>query len=339
MEKVSIIIPIYNNEAYIEKCITSLLQQTYPNIEIIAVDDGSTDTSYERLKQYQEQITILYHDNHGVSYSRNRGIEVATGEYIMFVDGDDWIDSNMVESMMLQTEESTIDIVRCGYIREYSDKKEEFLICKESKEYIDDKADIYQMFMKDYRLASPCCQLIRKTCIQTLFDEHIKVGEDYLFNLALYTNASSFVFLPNTSYHYLYNMGSATTGLSIEKIEKRCEDALTVYSSLYSYLKIWNIDNKQNRKQVSYRILKELNMKLLACFQTNTITKKEQKELIRHYFKHPLLIDAKQKLSILTILSHTHFYTPFLLCMKMNNQKLYCFLGRTIYHTLYLKKK
>lgn len=339
MEKVSIIIPIYNNEAYIEKCITRLLQQTYPNIEIIAVDDGSTDASYERLKQYQEQITILHHDNQGVSYSRNRGIEMATGDYIMFVDGDDWIDYDMVELMMLQTEESTIDIVRCGYIREYSNRSELVPLCTRQQKFIEDKTDIYQMFIKNYQLASPCCQLIRKNCIQTLFDENIKVGEDYLFNLSLYTNASSFVFIPNTYYHYLYNEKSATTSLSIEKIQKRCEDALIVYSKLYSYLTIWNIDSKQNRNQVAYRIVKELNMKLLACFQTNKISKQEQKKLFALYLKHPLLLEAKQKLPVLTILKYSHIYTLFILCIKVNAQKFYYFLGRTIYRTLYSKKK
>lgn len=338
MSKVSIIVPVYNIEAYIDRCIKSLLSQTISDIEIIAIDDGSTDSSYEKLKQYQDCITILHHDNHGVSYSRNCGIQKATGEYIMFVDGDDWIDSDMVESLLKLTEEGTIDIVRCGYVREYPSRQELVPLCTEKQKFVKNKTDIYQKFIRNYQLASPWCQLIRRTCIQTLFDENIKVGEDYLFNLALYTNASSFVFVPNTYYHYLYNMESATTGLSKEKIQKRCEDALLVYSKLYTYLTIWNIDSKLNRSQVSYRILKELNMKLLACFQTNAITKKEQKELLSLYLNHPLLIATKQKLSILTILRHIHSYTPFLLCMKMNAQKIYYFLGRTIYRTLYSKR-
>ncbi len=339
MDRVSIIVPVYNNENYILKCMNSLLNQTYSNIEIIVVDDGSTDSTYEVLKQYQNEIIILHQDNHGVSYSRNRGMEVATGTYIMFVDSDDWIAPDMVETLMKMTENGSIDIVRCGYIREYPKHKDTFQICTENLKIIDNKNIIYEMFIKDYRLASPCCQVIHKKCIETKFDETIQVGEDYLFNLALYTHASSFVFLKDAYYHYLYNFESATTSVGRKKIEKRCEDALLVYSKLYDYLKIWKIENKKNIQKVSYRIVKELNMKLLACFQNHHMPKKEQKKLMDIYFHHVLLKEARKKLSVAMILKYFHIYTLFLLCLKMNLKNLYYILGRTIYYTLYSIKK
>lgn len=338
MKKVSIIVPVYNNEKYVEKCITSILSQTYPNIEIIVINDGSTDFSEAILNQYQGKITLINQENHGVSYSRNIGLKKATGDYVMFVDGDDWIDTNMVESLYQASNHGTIDVVRCGYVREYPTKEEPFIITKQIKKIMGNKESIYQGFIKDYRFAASYCQLIRKNCINALFNETIQVGEDYLFNLDLYTNASTFVLLPDTYYHYLYNPNSATTVVNKAKIEKRCQDVFTVYGSLYSYLEKWNINDKKNRKKVSYRVLKELNMKLIACFQTNIITKKEQKELLSIYLRHPLLIVAKQKLSILNILKYIHLYTPFLLCMKMNAQKVYYFLGTTIYHTIYSKR-
>lgn len=335
MEKVSIIVPLYNIENYIQNCIESLIRQTYKEIEIIVIDDGSTDSSMEILKQYQEDIIVFHQENQGVSYSRNKGLEKATGEYIMFVDGDDWIDSDMVESMMKIMKEEKVDIVRCGYIREYPTKKDYSILVKERKKM--NKNEIYQMFLTNYLLASPWCQLIRKTCIQTLFDQNIKVGEDYLFNLSLYTQASTFVFLPNTYYHYRYNSESATTSLTSEKIEKRCKDALIVYSKLYEYLKEWNIDCRQTRNMVSYRILKELNMKLLAIFQTNC-SKKEKRKMITSYFQHPLLLKAKKQFPLYMSLKYMNLYTVFLFCIKMNLKNLYYLLGKTIYYTLYVRK-
>ena len=114
MALVSIIIPIYNAEKYIEKCIDSIVDQTYKKIELILVNDGSTDNSLEKIKRYDAIIIDKKHE--GVSRARNEGLKAATGDYIMFVDSDDWLDSRCVEEII----KSDADITRYNIVYEYA---------------------------------------------------------------------------------------------------------------------------------------------------------------------------------------------------------------------------
>ena len=117
-ELVSIIVPVYNLEKYIEKCVRSLLQQTYTNVEIILVDDGSRDESGEicdRLASEDSRIKVIHKENGGLSSARNCGIENATGEYIMFVDGDDFISELMVEKLYVALKDNCADISVCCF--------------------------------------------------------------------------------------------------------------------------------------------------------------------------------------------------------------------------------
>ena len=121
--KISIIVPVYNVEEYLEKCIESLIGQTYTNIEIIFVYNKSTDNSLQKLQQYQKKdsrILIVEKENEGVSVARNRGLNLATGEYIMFVDSDDWIDLDNCEKALKTIEEEQADILMWSYVREFS---------------------------------------------------------------------------------------------------------------------------------------------------------------------------------------------------------------------------
>ncbi len=124
MIKLSVIVPVYNTEKYLEKCLNSLVNQTLKNIEIIIVDDESTDNSKEIIKKYSKKydnITAYYLKNGGVSKARNYGIKKAKGKYITFLDSDDYIDLNLYEKMYSKTKNNP-DIVECDYIWEYPDK-------------------------------------------------------------------------------------------------------------------------------------------------------------------------------------------------------------------------
>ena len=120
--KVSIIVPVYNCEKYIERCMDSLINQTLTDIEIIVIDDESKNATFEILKEYEKKdkrIKLLTKKNSGVSSSRNKGIELAIGKYIAFVDGDDWIDLDCVEKMYDVAEKNKTDITMCSYTREF----------------------------------------------------------------------------------------------------------------------------------------------------------------------------------------------------------------------------
>lgn len=113
MRKVSVIVTVYNTEKYIEECIVSLINQTYKNIEIILVDGESTDKTSEICLMYESQyenIRLISKENEGVSAARNRGVAEATGDYILFVDGDDWIENNTIEVLVWLEEENNADV-------------------------------------------------------------------------------------------------------------------------------------------------------------------------------------------------------------------------------------
>lgn len=121
--KVSVIIPAYNTEEYLEECLESVLNQTLQDMEIIAVDDGSTDSTLEILRRYEEQypekLRVLHKENGGLSSARNHGLQYATGEYWGFVDSDDWIDPEMYEEMYQKAKDEDADIVICDLVDHY----------------------------------------------------------------------------------------------------------------------------------------------------------------------------------------------------------------------------
>jgi len=121
----SVIVPIYNVDRYLKKCLDSLLNQTYTNLEIILINDGSTDSSYEICKQYagkDPRFRLINKENGGLGQARNVGLENANGDIYAFVDSDDWIDIRMFEKMISAMEEYNADIVQCNYCRTRSEK-------------------------------------------------------------------------------------------------------------------------------------------------------------------------------------------------------------------------
>ncbi|MBQ8301255.1 MAG: glycosyltransferase [Clostridia bacterium] len=118
MKKISVIVPVYNVEKYIEKCLDSIINQTYKNLEIILIDDGSTDNSCRICDEYalrDERFTVVHNENGGVSVARNAGLKKATGEYIMFVDSDDYVESDIAEVLMNLTLQYDADISMCSF--------------------------------------------------------------------------------------------------------------------------------------------------------------------------------------------------------------------------------
>ena len=127
MKKISIIVPIYNIEKYLPRCLDSILAQTYKNLEVILVDDGSVDNSgmiADKYARKDQRIKVIHQVNQGVSVARNTGIDLATGDYIGFVDGDDYIEPDMYEILMRIIDEQQVDIAHCGYQMVYPSKTE-----------------------------------------------------------------------------------------------------------------------------------------------------------------------------------------------------------------------
>ena len=122
--KLSIIIPVYNTEKYLHRCVDSVLQQNMSDYELILVDDGSTDGSGKICDEYKEKdsrVKVIHTQNQGVSKARNTGLELSSGEYIGFVDADDYIDADMYEKLIEASIDSNADVCCCGYLQELSE--------------------------------------------------------------------------------------------------------------------------------------------------------------------------------------------------------------------------
>ena len=146
MKKVSVIVPVYNVEKYLPKCLDSIVGQTYQNIEIICVDDGSPDSSAEILRAYaekDERIKIVTKENGGLSSARNAGIKVAEGDYTVFVDSDDWIDIETIETAVTAAEKDGVDMVMWGYMREYKGKSIEKKIFDSDRIFNNEETRLY----------------------------------------------------------------------------------------------------------------------------------------------------------------------------------------------------
>lgn len=217
MEKVSIIVPIYNAERYISNCIYSILQQTYTNIEVILVNDGSQDNSLyicEQFKKIDNRIIILNKKNGGVSSARNEGIRIATGKYIQFVDSDDTLELDFVEKLIQNIKFWNAELIICGY---------NIIENKKNVSYEEDLDSIYDnviaftkenfienfgTMLLDYKnisLGSPWNKLfIREIIVENSikFPENIHYGEDLLFNLQYFRYCNKLIYIKKKLYNY-----------------------------------------------------------------------------------------------------------------------------------------
>lgn len=320
-EKISVIVPVYNCENYIRKCIESILNQAYKNIEVIVVDDGSTDSTLEILRDYQKDITIISQTNSGVSSARNTGIKAAKGEYIMFVDADDWIDQEMIKSMVNHIQPDLV--VRCGMILEYPTKKENRNIY--DHDTLLSKEEVSHLFINTYALSNPVCQLLRKEDINHMFDEKISYGEDFLFNYQNYFG-KKVMQLKNNYYHYRIVENSMTNSLDLKKIMKICDDILNVYPVLVQ---------NQCLQDTLYRVVKEMNKGLVRIFKNEQLTKRECFMVIDHYWDDQRLTKYLNELKYKTIIKKINVDLILILCIKMRLKTIYYLFGKFIYGFIY----
>lgn len=222
MKTVSIIIPIYNVEKYLPVCLDSVVRQTYSDIEIICVDDGSPDGSAAVIRSYMEKdsrIRMVSQKNQGLSGARNTGVKNANGEYIMFLDGDDWIDLQTVEFAVKAIEKENADAVMWGYVREFADKSVEKRILNGNKVFgKEETKNFVQRRMAgllDEELAHPedadslvtawgklyKTEIIKSNSLEYI-DTKIIGTEDALFSLQYFGFVEKCVFLDKPFNHY-----------------------------------------------------------------------------------------------------------------------------------------
>lgn len=212
---VSIIIPVFNSEKHLDRCMKSVLSQKYQNIEIILIDDGSTDDSSKICDEYARQdnrIIVIHKANEGVSKARNIGIDVATGEYITFLDSDDYVEDTYVERMLELLIKFNADISICGYSQEHTGK---FISHYDVLEILELSTEemILELIKQVKYTFSPWCKLFRvEIAKKCQFPENITHNEDLVYNYEVMTKCSKCIFDSTSLYFYCQNGDSATGG-------------------------------------------------------------------------------------------------------------------------------
>lgn len=204
--KLSVIVPVYNVGKYLPRCVESILHQTFENLELILVDDGSRDDSGRICDEYaagDARVRVVHKQNEGFSNARNSGLQCARGEFIAFVDGDDFLQTDMYERLFAAQGRTGCEVVYCGFRRVFADHEEEEAVSKETLYH----AEQISLLVEDLfrrRFFGPVWRSIysRQSVIDERFDPEAHYAEDLLFNLTVLKNVASVAVIPDVLYNY-----------------------------------------------------------------------------------------------------------------------------------------
>lgn len=236
-ELISIIVPIYNAEKYLKECIESIQNSLYSNLEIILVNDGSTDNSKSIIHEYSKKdkrIIVINQENSGPSAARNTGLKYATGQYIAFVDSDDFVDKEIYLELYNQIKLSKSDIATIGMKRVYLNHKTTLFYKFDEKKVFTQKEALEEFFDNNIITFSLCDKLFSKEIINGIrLDENIKMCEDQKFVFDCIMNCNSIVSIPK----YLYNIRMSDNSLSRSIPQKYHLSMLDVNEYIISKIK------------------------------------------------------------------------------------------------------
>lgn len=297
---ISIIVPVYNVKEYIVKCVNSLINQTYKNIEIILVDDGSTDGSSEKCEELAKEdyrIKVIHKENAGLGMARNTGMKVALGEYVSFIDSDDYVDLRLYEKMYENIQKKKPDVIYFGLNKVSSKGIEKVGSLPTTLEYKND--DVLNKFFlnslgefprgngNDFSGISACGAVYKKEMLiknKISFKSERKIlNEDVIFNLEVCKKASYVKIVPEYLYYYVFRGGSLTKSYR----EDRFEAARKMH-----YLMNEEIDGRED----DYRINSFFLTNLIVCLKQELVVeewqgKKISKNNVKKMINDPLVIE------------------------------------------------
>lgn len=263
---ISILVPVYNVEEYLERCLTSIVGQTLHNIEIICVNDGSTDGSLEILEKYRKKdnrIKIVNKVNGGLPSARNAGLDIAKGKYIGFVDSDDYIEKNMFQKLYEVAKKEKSEIVVCGaHIFPENPRANNWLYNSLSPWY-----QHYDKFEPQILFECVCTtpflwrMLIKRNLIENYnlrLDEHILLGEDKLFQAKVYPKAKGITIIPDKLYHYCWyrkNSMMNKDGNNLSVLPQKVKSHFRLIESIYKELLMNSIDDNTKLAFLKWSIL------------------------------------------------------------------------------------
>lgn len=276
--KVSIIVPVYNVEKFIDNCIQSLINQTYQNIEIILLNDGSKDNSLEKIKEwekkYPKKIKCESHKNIGVGMTRNKGIDLATGEYLTFVDSDDYLDNDFIETLVNNIDDC--DIIVSGYKRVTEDGKIQF------------ERLVGKTPWAPYRQLVIWAKLYKTSLIKrnNIKFNHLKTAEDVIFTLTTYSHTKKIKTIKYAGYNNVENFSSVTHDDKV-RLENNVVEILTLVSK--------PIDNDIEYKERNKKLLNYLYLKFFTVYLLDKAKVLDKKELKKYNQEVTEYLEKKYK--------------------------------------------
>lgn len=241
--KVSVILPVFNVDKYIKRCLDSLVNQTLKEIEIIIINDGSTDNTKRICEEYAKKydnIKLINKKNEGVSKARNIALKKVRGEYLAFIDGDDWIDRNAYEIMYNTAKRDSADVVQCG-VRHILDNGKIRVFNKNLFNTLYQDNEILRQFLLG-KINAISCDKIYKVSIwkenDIYFPENLSLGEDQITTCQVVYNSKRFIALKDTFYNYYRRSDSCTTS----KFSLKNMDMLISMKYIRELLKQWRVD-------------------------------------------------------------------------------------------------
>lgn len=266
MEKLlTVIVPIYNVEKYLDKCIKSIINQTYKKLEIILINDGSPDNCgviCDNYKKIDNRIKVIHQQNQGQAISRNLGIKLSKGDYISFVDADDYLELDMYKKMMDIIEKYDCEIVECGYSEIYSDR----IISTENTRDISflDKSYLIEQLLNIEKNHIPRVavwnKIYKKTILQNICFPDGKIHEDYLFEFNCFKKINKYVYYSEPLYNHIYFNEKSTTK---QKLNPKFIDFAYIWKSILN--ETYKMKNKRfiDLAQYSYS-LSLVNCRMIA---------------------------------------------------------------------------
>lgn len=293
---VSVIVPVYNVEEYIKECLDSIVGQSYSSIEIILINDGSTDKSLEILTSYasDDRVKIVTQENKGLSCSRNKGISIATGKYLLFVDGDDFIEKQMIKNLVEQLETFHCDLIRFNGISFYDNVPKDSELKENSYDFSHrlKPGRVYGESSYDFNrktfASSVALYMVKR---ELIINNHIRfkkdiIHEDELFTTQIFVAAHSMCYDNHSYYHRRYRRGSIMTNKTFEQEKNSFDSYFVVFKELE---KMHHLDI-YNRKQ------KKLIKRQLLSIYSGMTKKKLPENYKQKYLKQSSTISLKNEL-------------------------------------------
>lgn len=281
---VSIIVPIYNGEKTLSRCVKSIMEQKFTEYELLLINDGSTDRSLEichDLEKSDKRIRVMDKVNEGVSATRNFGIKEARGKYIQFVDCDDYVAKDYLDCLVKALEKEQADIVIAGYTRHKNGKVTKRVPQPLTFENLNAFSKEFFNLYNQWFLNTPWNKLYRKEKIVDKFPLNMSLGEDLLFNLHYLKYCEKITVIDHAGYQYCIENENS---LAIQYRKDKFENSMLLHEKVLAFSKeVLGLNEEEQWNDITF--LKEIRFSMKHLVRSSTVSKKEKKEQIKAWLQ------------------------------------------------------